>query len=268
MELKRFSFYALVALILLFGSLGFISGRQRISSGNIVSDVSVLKLDYPGVNISQNPTDHEMLDVRVEIADESQETECFLTAFEVSNRLVEKLNETKHSFKSIRLEVCSGNWKTTYIVEVSKFEELKSGDVSVRSFWVDVILRNTPKLEMINTAAKPELFLSFLGEIYKVSHPGTDRKYLFNFEGTKNLSVDIELVSFDSWQDELSDLLICIQIAADEIDVYIDKVNLLMTNLSSGDVILVKFDYKYLDQLEKGLLTVEGFLDHLFLSFQ
>ncbi|MEZ4812248.1 MAG: hypothetical protein R2883_01950 [Caldisericia bacterium] len=240
MELKRISFYALAALVLLFGSLGFISGRQRTSSGNIISDISVLKLGYPGVRISQNPTDHEMLDVRVEIGDEAQETEYFLTAFEITNRIVEKLEEITLGFESIRLEICSGNWKTTYIVDVSKSRELKNGDLSVRSFWVDVVLRNTPKLEMINTAAKPSIFLDLVDIIYRTSHIGIDTKTSFQFEGSNNLSVGIELENFDSWQDELSDLLICIQIVADETDVYIDKVNVLMKNLSTEDEILVK----------------------------
>lgn len=264
-----------IVLVLLIGFIGFIVGRKRVSLGEQITDTTELNLSLDGIKINQNPSDGDMLDVRVEIPDGSGNKEFIATAFEIYRLVDQKLSEDEISFDKMRIQVCSGHWQRDYVIFTGYSVKLDEKDISLKSFWADAVNLQTPETKMVNTMARPSAFRELAHALFVMMSVDSDTTADFKISNGKNLQINLYANDMDRLFEYVADVLIVSQVSAEQTNVFLDKVTVYAEVIASkerdkereySENLVIKFDYRYLDMLTDSRISTADFIEHVYIS--
>ncbi|MCK5743958.1 MAG: hypothetical protein KAH30_04415 [Caldisericia bacterium] len=288
MNSKMLILVGAIIVVIIFGSLGFISGRQRASLGETIVDTTNLNLSLQGMKIMPNPSEASMLDVRVDIDEDASDLSYISTAYEVFRKVETALGDESKEFEKIRVQICSGYWQRDYVFNVGKSSELESKEISTRNFWVETIENESPDLKMTNTMARPSAFVELADALFQAESIGTKSTATFSISYGKNLRIRIESNDSKNLFDTVASALICTQVSAEKTNMFLDKITVYvkksgdeevdfsesldslgdsdLINLSGSNELTIKFDYRYLDMVSDGRISVSDFFEHVYIS--
>ncbi|HOO97148.1 MAG TPA: hypothetical protein PKV16_02595 [Caldisericia bacterium] len=260
---RRHFLYFCVAVGVLSLVLGFVYGSGSAKTGEELRNVTKLDITIPGVRLIPNPTVDGLLDASIEVDRYATDTEISCTAFEVLSKII-RADVENSSFETARIQVKSGMWQTEFSFSLSAAKELKDGGIDLREFWVESVKNQTPKREMINTTARVDTFCEYAESLFNSKSIGEKTNTRFTVTSGKNLKVTSEIESTGSVSSIVAKMLICTQVAAEKSGVYLDKVTI--EAKVENQEILVKFDYRYLDLLTDGKISMEEFRGHMYIE--
>jgi hypothetical protein len=264
--------YAIIILII--GYLGFIVGKKRVSLGEQIIDTTHLKLSLDGMCVNQNPSDSDMLDVQVEITGEPSEKKLITTAFQAYRIVDQKLSEDVLQFERIRVQVFSDNWQRDYVMPSGYTLKLDEKEIGINSFWADTINIQPPETKMINSMARSSVFEELVQALFTASTLGADVDACFSISYGNDLMIEIHVGEKTELFDFISDALIATQVSAEQTHVFLEKViiNAIIDEKEDDDqkryeeMILIEFDYKYLDMLTNAKISLSDFMNHVYIS--
>jgi len=277
-----------IIVVIIFGSLGFISGRQRASLGETIVDTTNLNLSLQGMKIMPNPSEASMLDVRVDINENASDLSYISTAYEVFRKVETALGDESKEFEKICVQICSGYWQRDYVFNVGKSSELESKEISTRNFWVETIENESPDLKMTNTMARSSAFVELADALFQAESIGTKSTATFSISYGKNLRIRIESNDSKNLFDVVASALVCTQVSAEKTNMFLDKITVYVEksgdeevdfsefldslgdsdsiNLGENNELTIKFDYRYLDMVSDGRISVSDFFEHVYIS--
>jgi len=264
--------YAIIILII--GYLGFIVGKKRVSLGEQIIDTTHLNLSLDGMCANQNPSESDMLDVQVEIAGEPSEKKFITSAFQAYRIVDQKLSEDGLQFERIRVQVFSDHWQRDYVMPSGYTLKLDEKEIGIDSFWADTINIQTPETKMINSMARPSTFEELVQALFTTSTLGADVDACFSISYGNDLMIEIHVGEKTELFDFISDALIATQVSAEQTHVFLEKViiNAIIDENEDDDhkryeeMILIEFDYKYLDMLTNAKISLSDFMNHVYIS--